>query len=171
METGELTVQDRVLVEMEDVVNLIQDNVYVLQVGREFIVKILVTRINLVQNVHNNAIAPQVSKSINNIIYFLKKIKFSFFFSICFKGKDVIMFLESVFLVLPELMEHAALKSVNAQKMEQPFAYIPRVNVSVLPIIMAITVNSIAHLAMLTKYVILNLSNLQKLIVYVQLIK
>ena len=48
METGELTVQDRVLVEMEDVVNLIQDNVYVLQVGREFIVKILVTRINLV---------------------------------------------------------------------------------------------------------------------------
>jgi len=48
METGELTVQDRVLVEMEDVVNLIQDNVYVPQVGREFIVKILVTRINLV---------------------------------------------------------------------------------------------------------------------------
>ena len=81
------------------------------------------------------------------------------------------MFLESVFLVLPELMEHGALKSVNAQKMEQPFAYIPRVNVSVLPIIMAIAVNSIAHLAMLTKYVILNLSNLQKLIVYVQLIK
>ena len=48
METGELTVQDHVLVKMEDVVNPIQDNVYVLQDGREFIVKILVTRINLV---------------------------------------------------------------------------------------------------------------------------
>ena len=81
------------------------------------------------------------------------------------------MFLESVFLVLRELMEHAALKIVNAHKMVQPFAYIPRVNVSVLPIIMAIAVNSIAHLAMLTKYVTLNLSNLQKLIVFVQLIK
>ena len=42
METGELTVQDHVLVKMEDVVNPIQDNVYVLQDGREFIVKILV---------------------------------------------------------------------------------------------------------------------------------
>ena len=48
METGELTVQDHVLVKMEDVVNLIPDNVYVLQDGREFIVKILVIWINMV---------------------------------------------------------------------------------------------------------------------------
>ena len=48
------------------------------------------------------------------------------------------MYLESAFLVLRELMEHAALKIVNAQKMVQPFAYIPLVNVSVLQIIMAI---------------------------------
>ena len=86
-------------------------------------------------------------------------------------GNDVIMYLGSVFLVLRELMEHGALKIANAQKMAPPFAYIPRVNVSVLPIIMAIAVNSIAHLAMLTKYVTLNLSNLQKLIVYVRPIK
>jgi hypothetical protein len=81
------------------------------------------------------------------------------------------MYLESVFLVLRELLEHGALKIANAQKMVPPFAYIPRVNVFVLPIIMAIAANSIAHLAMLTKYVILNLSSLPILIVYVQLIK
>jgi hypothetical protein len=48
MEIGELTVQDHVLVKMEDVVNLIPDNVYVLQDGGEFIVKILVIWINMV---------------------------------------------------------------------------------------------------------------------------
>ena len=56
-------------------------------------------------------------------------------------GNDVIMYLESVFLVLRELMEHGALKIANAQKMAPPFAYIPRVNVFVLPIIMAIGIN------------------------------
>ena len=53
-------------------------------------------------------------------------------------GNDVIMYLGSVFLVLRELMEHGALKIANAQKMAPPFAYIPRVNVFVPPIIMAI---------------------------------